>query len=66
LTLRGNASYWRGCSHVKLLRDGSDAMLIADYVAIGALIDVCSCFVRRLEENERVMRGVGDSATAAD
>lgn len=41
-------------------------MLIADYVAIGALIDVCSCFVRRLEENERVMRGVGDSATAAD
>jgi hypothetical protein len=24
--------------HIKLLRDGSDAMLIADYVAIGALI----------------------------
>jgi hypothetical protein len=38
-------------------------MLIADYVAIGALI---ACMLVLCEQNERVMRGVGDSATAAD
>ena len=40
-------------------------MLIADYVAIGALIACMLVLCAGLEQNERVMRGVGDSATAA-
>ena len=48
----------RGCSHAKLLRDGSDAVLIADYIAIGALIAciLVLCAVVRAERTRNARR----------